>query len=351
LGLSEDVHRLLNKIGLLDFMLRTTPTYERITLEFLSTVEYEVHTDWERNLPMCTGAITFQLFQMEHRLMLEELGAILGIPVDGPGKLPSDFKPDRFWTKITGTEYIAKDAKASQIHNPCFRYVQKCLAYSMFGRGDSQGVISQTELFFMSSMISETPVNVAAFVAAHLSKVGKAVSGDICVGGIITQIATFLGYDPVEQQHAPVAGMTKLDILALINQLVIQMNGTNYEYKVGKTVIMNLPNPERTSTIDEANWRYREVFRSNYQFQRNEENEHLQGETGQSSQGGHKSSSFTSEEWKWIHGEFADLRGEQARQSLELHRQGDEQTRQGVMMTEMHSMMQQLMLHFPPPPQ
>src|SRR4051812_40096596 len=45
LGLSEDVHRLLNKIGLLDFMLRTTPTYERITLEFLSTVEYEVHTE------------------------------------------------------------------------------------------------------------------------------------------------------------------------------------------------------------------------------------------------------------------------------------------------------------------
>ena len=53
-------------------------------------------------------------------------------------------------------------------------------------------------------MANATPVNVDAFAANHLRKVGRATSGDISVGSMITQIAIYFGYNLVEMNHAPV---------------------------------------------------------------------------------------------------------------------------------------------------
>ena len=46
LGLKEEVHRMFHNIGMLEFMQFEAPTFARITLEFLSTVEFKMRRRW-----------------------------------------------------------------------------------------------------------------------------------------------------------------------------------------------------------------------------------------------------------------------------------------------------------------
>lgn len=67
---------------------------------------------------------------------------------------------------------MAKGAKASRIHNPCFHYAQKMLAFTLFGRGDSTGVVTQREMFFLFAMANRVDVSVATFTTDYLGRVG-----------------------------------------------------------------------------------------------------------------------------------------------------------------------------------
>lgn len=46
LGLKEEVHRMFHNIGMLEFMQFEAPTFARITLKFLSTVEFKMRRRW-----------------------------------------------------------------------------------------------------------------------------------------------------------------------------------------------------------------------------------------------------------------------------------------------------------------
>lgn len=61
-------------------------------------------------------------------------------------------------------------------------------------------------------------------------------------------------------------------------------------------------------------------------------------------QPGPRSFSMNQDQRMWMQAELEDLRSEQTRQ-------GVEHIRRGAMLEDMQSMMQQLMLHFPRPPQ
>ena len=114
------------------------------------------------------------IFNTDLELTVEELGRTLKLPIVGPGAVPDTFVPAEFWTAITSNnKYVSKGEKASGIHNPCFRYAQKALTYTIFGHGDSTGVATQKELFFLYSMASQAPINVAAFASDYLGRVGR----------------------------------------------------------------------------------------------------------------------------------------------------------------------------------
>ena len=66
----------------------------------------------------------------------------------------------------------------------------------------------------MHAMVHEEPINVA-FAAAHIGTMGRASSGEISVGGMITQIAESLGYRSVLDGETPVPALRKLDLSAL----------------------------------------------------------------------------------------------------------------------------------------
>lgn len=149
LGLKSEVDRMFHMIGLLEFMHFEAPTFERITLEFLSTLDFQLQRKWLGNARYYFGTLKFRLFNENHELSLEELGNILKLPIYGPKDVPDEFPVKHFWYEITSSpRYGYATSKASMIQNPCFWYAPKGLAYTLFGQGDSTGVATQRELFF-----------------------------------------------------------------------------------------------------------------------------------------------------------------------------------------------------------
>ncbi|KAI5420886.1 hypothetical protein KIW84_044648 [Lathyrus oleraceus] len=174
--------RMFHVLGMLEFVHCEVPTFERITLEFLSTIEFKLKKGWTGTTMYFGGTMSFRLYNIDHELTVEQLGEILHLPLYGPGSVPDSFDAKTFWLAITGrSDYQAKGAKASGIQNPCFRYAQKVLAFTLFGRGDSTGVATQRELFFLFAMANQVAVSVTAFAADYLGRVGRAAQGGISI--------------------------------------------------------------------------------------------------------------------------------------------------------------------------
>jgi hypothetical protein len=365
LGLKEEVHRMFHTIGMLEYMQFEAPTFARITLEFLSTVEFKMRRRWTGSELEFYGQITFRMFDEDHELSVAELGSILKLPVSGPGTPPDTFSAVEFWQAITGkTGYNPSSGKASGIHNPCFRYAQKGLAYTLFGRGDSTGVAAKRELYFLYCMAHNERLNAAAFAANHLKQVANATTGDISVGGMITQIAGHFGYDQLLMEEPAITGKTRIDMHTLVNQQMIVIRSTHYALMIHNAEVLALPAPGSIGIANAANWLYTGAAQAggeDAQFDQDVGGEYMEEDETHTMQPPHDSSipgegsSFMSQDqWGWIQTEMGTLRTEQTRQGAELDRQGVELFRQGTIMDDMQAMMQRLMLHFPhdpPPPQ
>lgn len=203
------------------------------------------------------GTLRLHLFNDYHELSVEELAGILRIPLYELGAILNGFSPKDFWIAITRrTDYTSKGAKASDIQNPCFRYAQKGMAYTLFGRSDITGVATQRELFFMYSMVQNHAINVVAFVADYLGRVGRADFGGISVGGIITQIAEHFGYHAVLLEDILVAGKNKIDMASLIQQGMISVAPNYYYVLIHQRFIIALSDPDKVSITDCENWLY-----------------------------------------------------------------------------------------------
>lgn len=250
---------------------------------------------------------------------------------------------------------MAKGAKALGIQNTYLCYAQKMLAFTLFSKGDSTGVATRRELFFLFAMANRVVVSVAAFAADYLGRVGRAAQGGISVGGMITQISNHFGYDLASLNETQIFIKTKLDINALVQQGMISQISDYYAVMSSNQFIMALPDPTMVCITETANWLYEsavhddmdehnaETFAVGDQHEEDaQEQEQFVPPHEETIHTGVRSSSMTLNQWTWIQTEIGDLRAK-------LARQGVEQARQGTMIDEMHALMQQLMLQFPPP--
>lgn len=73
----------------------------------------------------------------------------------------------------------------------------------------------------MYSMSQNQAINIAAFAADYLGRVGRTDSGGISVGGMITQIVEHFSYHMILLEDTPVGGKTKIDMATLIQQSMI----------------------------------------------------------------------------------------------------------------------------------
>lgn len=102
LGLKIEINRMFKVLGMLEFMCLETTTYERITLEFLSTIEFQLEKRWIDTTRYYYGTLKFHHFNTDHELFVKELAGILRLLLYGPGAVPEGFVSHDFLTTIIG---------------------------------------------------------------------------------------------------------------------------------------------------------------------------------------------------------------------------------------------------------
>jgi hypothetical protein len=198
LGIRDDVNRLLGRLGWTD-MLTPMRGYENFTYEFLSSI---VFTKDKLNFNNPNHKVVFRLLNIDYDMSLQHFCEALGFANDGfvhdhwdPSLKPVDYQPATFWERITSlTSFVSRANKASNIHNPVLRYLQRVMACTIWGRTEL-GNTRTDELFMLWAMLYDHPVNTCFYMLDYLDFVGRrpAGKGDIVVGGIITYIARCFG--------------------------------------------------------------------------------------------------------------------------------------------------------------
>lgn len=150
LGLSNGVEWMLNTSGLTQPCTNRQPTYEALTLEFLSLFSYITPLGATQFL---TGAATFRMFDTEYSLNQTQIAWILGFRHRDRVHcyIPGGWPEIAFgvWHNLTNVNFTSWDAvNATYIHNPSIRYFHRVLGHTVFGRVNNHKVNSK-ELFFL----------------------------------------------------------------------------------------------------------------------------------------------------------------------------------------------------------
>jgi len=239
---------MFNQIGWGHFLTLRHPTYEHITLEFLSSF---THT-YAQRVRHGFGGTSFRLFGQDYMLSHNEIGNLLQFQtslqsVDGvPSQGPWTTEYGQFWKKLMGTLATSADGnKSSRIHNLAIRYFHRVLAHTIFGRGDSTGVVNLRELYIIHCVFAHKQVNSAAFMLVHMFKMATSGNGPIAFGGLITSITYALGFSEHIVQLAPVQGNMLIDLSSCLAQKLVKREGDVFCLMIRNEVEsrIKLPNP------------------------------------------------------------------------------------------------------------
>lgn len=214
LGLRENVNAFVQNIGWTVFAGMNFSTFKEITFEILSSLRSTYHPHQGGNPP----CIFFQCMGEERQLTIQDFNHIFRFPNDGINWFTPEFSPTQAWRQLTDQdEYNPRYSKASQIRNHSLRYLHRVMSMSIFGRGESTGVVNRIELLILWAMVNNVQVNTGAWFLKHLLNVAKNPTGKICVGGLLTAIAVNFGFQPQAHPHPPVPGSVLVDISTLLN--------------------------------------------------------------------------------------------------------------------------------------
>ncbi|KAL2895233.1 NADH-quinone oxidoreductase subunit F [Bienertia sinuspersici] len=307
LGIKSDLEWLFERVGWTNLMMNRYFTFRELTLEFLSSFQQNTVKIPKGQLP----GVRFRMFNREFYKTIDEFGDFYGLPRGGNVNYYNS-DPSMVWRQITGSnDYNPQSSKASRIQNPVFRYLQRLMANTIFGRHDSQGTVREWEMEMLQSMLypPEVPVSTASYIARHFHAVGKSKKkSPIVVGGLITPIAVSLGFN--FDQIEPVGAIPTLDIPKLVSMGWLHEDGDRYRWVVNKKPTFFLPNPKRTTIRNQANWELSENFSSDGEEENDEENEYQTDPPSflyEGLQGGSSSPSFPQPPPQTANGDFAAL--------------------------------------------
>jgi len=110
--------------------------------------------------------VSFRLMNIDYEMSLEKFCLELGFTNVGfihdswnHDLKPEAYNPATFWERITGlTNYNSRSNKASNIHNPLLRYLQRVMSCTIWGRKEV-GTTRMDELFMLWAMLSNNPTN------------------------------------------------------------------------------------------------------------------------------------------------------------------------------------------------
>ncbi|KAI5436664.1 hypothetical protein KIW84_022975 [Lathyrus oleraceus] len=148
-------------------------TYRNLTLEFLSSFDYDLYSGPD-------GYAAFRLFGIEYSFSQKEFGDLLGFETtpDAIPETPMGYflgkEVEKFWSDISGGGSQDPSMQLSRaIHNPAFRYFQMILAHSFLGRPDVETLLSEEEIFQLFCASQSRPVACGNFLLCGLNGVSR----------------------------------------------------------------------------------------------------------------------------------------------------------------------------------
>jgi len=209
-------------------MLRPMRGFKNFTYEFFSSISFTKDRSRSENPD---HRVSIRLLNIDYEMFLEKLCTEMGFINAGyihdswnHDLRPADYDVVAFWDRITGIgQYNSRSNKASYIHNPVLRYIQRVMACTIWGRKEV-GPTRTNELFMLWVMLYDCPVNTCYYLLDHLSSIGKKRlddKGKIVVGGINTFIARQFGVGE-DKGINRIEGNNRLDIDTLISMFFIK---------------------------------------------------------------------------------------------------------------------------------
>ena len=260
LGIRESVLYLLNQIGWDTSPIRRRfSSYRRLTLEFLSSLNYVPN----HGLGFNRGLIRFRLFSIDFCYNNSEFANLLGFP-SGPDvftvaqeDILSNHELNYFWGSITGNNHPEPDDMHSDsIHNPAIRYFHKILAHTLFGKEQNISLVSRDELFILFCASQNRPVNAATFMLANFVRIIETAHTPILIGGLVTMIANAIGMRQPLLGLNPYGGIRPMNIRFCFNtHLIGNLGPLQFDLLINHNIVHQfvLPNPI-TSVHNRDNW-------------------------------------------------------------------------------------------------
>ena len=227
-GLLDEVNMYINRIGWGDFVLMQSPSYVRPTCEFLSSFNFDEHA---LLLKFCLG-------NMEHQLGLFELNDVFHFPKNQDANV--EYDRDAFWRELTGERrviYEARSAKESRIRSPSLKYLHRLMSHSLFSRKEGDAVVTINELNILYCMVNDRKLDLCHAIAIKLRDVANKMSGAIKVGGMVTTLAKYLGFDVENMPFDKVKGRS------LIDSCMMEAMGLIRKDLRGRTILIQSNNP------------------------------------------------------------------------------------------------------------
>ncbi|XP_048613427.1 uncharacterized protein LOC106403493 [Brassica napus] len=266
LGLHEDLHAVLQVLGIADLCHRTHPLYPDLVRQVLATAEL---TFKRPGFPIFEEAsFTFFASGVKHSISLETLTEIYEISEEYTHtSFPRKFIPEQaFWKFIASRDFKSRSASQSHIRNPVLRITTKLLSNLLFSKDQTSKVTRGSCRCYVPVLRTSSNPPTLGFrpmttslgcvlVQMFVDKKARVVKGSLKKdrsGSLLTPLFRHLECDLSIYQCNETAEF--IDIPSLINCQILR-DETTYSFlsRDGRNLYCKLPQPNITSLSDVTN--------------------------------------------------------------------------------------------------
>ena len=102
--------------------------------------------------------------------------------------------------------------KESRILSLALKYLHRLMAHALFPRKDGDSVVSTTKLTLLYYMCNNIKLDICHAIAIKLKDVATKSAGAIKVGGLITTITRYVGFDMENMPFQRLKGPSLIDL-------------------------------------------------------------------------------------------------------------------------------------------
>ena len=196
LGITNDFDLLCNNVGIREFVFQDVPTYRRLTMGFLRTLEHTVDIYPGDN--SVEERIKFQLMDRSFDMSINEWCNCFGFAYSDGHTRTSNYllkpQPIHYFSQIS---IQSNTPKGGNIECPAIRYFFYVSANTLQAGGEFTRVNEDEMLILAKAAQVDTDItpNLGTMLLFHLTRQAHQHRGPITCGGVITVLANSLGVD------------------------------------------------------------------------------------------------------------------------------------------------------------